>query len=348
MLETRPKLKVAVLALPDVTGSVLYGVYDLFSSVGRDWAMLIDGGAGESPIQPQLVAAERTPMAVANGLVIQAEASLDECDSPDVICIADILVPPGQRLDERYDRERAWVRACFEAGTTIAAACSGALLLAEEGLLDGLDATTHWAYCDAFRRDFPAINLHPNRALVTSGEGQRIVMAGGGTSWQDLVLYLIARFVGVEEAMQVAKVYLINWHEVGQQPFAALARTLRSDDAVIARCQQWVANHYDTATPVAQMAELSGLAERSFNRRFAKATGMTPLEYVHTLRLEEAKHMLERGELPVEAIAQEVGYEDASFFGRLFRRSVGITPAQYRKRFGTLRRTLEAGVSAAR
>ena len=335
-------IEVAVMALPDVTGSTLYGIYDLFCSVGRDWGLVMNGAPGESRIAAKIVAAERRPYTVANDLVIRPELALADCERPDIICIPDILIAPGKKLGDTYNRERRWVRECLEGGTTVASACSGALLLAEEGLLDGLDATTHWAYCEAFRRDFPSVNLHPNRALVTAGKGQRIVMAGGGTSWQDLALYLIARFVGVEEAMQMAKLYLISWHEIGQQPFATLSRASKSEDSVIAKCQEWVAQHYESASPVSAMAKLSGLAERSFNRRFAKATGMTPLEYVHTLRLEEAKHLLERTETPIEGIAQEVGYEDASFFTRLFRRNVALTPAQYRRRFGALRQTLEA------
>jgi transcriptional regulator GlxA family with amidase domain len=94
------------------------------------------------------------------------------------------------------------------------------------------------------------------------------------------------------------------------------------------------------------MVALAGLPERTFKRRFTQATGMSPLDYVHTLRLEEAKQMLEAGDEPVEAIALEVGYQDASFFGRLFHRKVGLTPAQYRRRFGALHRTL-AGAAGA-
>ena len=89
------------------------------------------------------------------------------------------------------------------------------------------------------------------------------------------------------------------------------------------------------------MIELAELPERSFNRRFKRATGLAPMDYVHTLRLEVAKQLLEGGDEPVEAVAQQVGYEDAAFFGRLFRRKVGVTPAQYRKRFRGLRRALE-------
>lgn len=216
------------------------------------------------------------------------------------------------------------------------------MLLAETGLLSEQDATTHWAYCDAMAERYPDIRLHPNRALIVTGREQRLIMAGGGSSWHDLTLYLIARFLGVEEAMQVARLHLLDWHHVGQQPFATLLRNRRVEDAVIADAQAWIAQQYDVASPVTAMVERSGLSERSFKRRFAQATGMSPLEYVHTVRLEEAKQMLETGELPVEAIANEVGYEDASFFGRLFRRQVGLTPAQYRRRFGSIRRALQA------
>jgi transcriptional regulator GlxA family with amidase domain len=124
-----------------------------------------------------------------------------------------------------------------------------------------------------------------------------------------------------------------------------LARTTQIADALIARCQEWAAHHYAAESPVTRMVELSGLAERTFKRRFTLATGMSPLEYVHTLRLEEAKHMLESGALAIEAIANEVGYQDTSFFGRLFRRKVGLTPAQYRRRFGSLARQLASAAA---
>ena len=182
---------------------------------------------------------------------------------------------------------------------------------------------------------------------MISGDEQRLVMAGGGTSWLDLALYLIARVSGVDAAMQVARINLIDWHASGQQPFARLARSCQVSDALIARCQTWIAEHYHEPSPVSAMVRLSGLAERSFKRRFQQATGMSPLEYVHTLRLEEAKQMLEAGDQPIEGIANEVGYEDAGFFSRLFRRQVNLTPAQYRKRFGAMRRALKTGASGA-
>jgi transcriptional regulator GlxA family with amidase domain len=335
--------RVAILTLPEVGASTVFGMYDLFMSAGRDWGLVVDGRPGDQLIVPRLVASRREPFAAGNGVMIHPEDSLGHAGIPQLVCVPELLVPPGEPIDGRFTAEVEYLRRCHAGGALLATACSGALLLAEAGLLDGEDATTHWAYCEVMEKRYPRIRVHVQRALVVTGEGQRLVMAGGGTTWLDLALYLIARLTDTEVAMQVARLNLIDWHAGGQQPFARLARSRQTEDAVIARCQSWIAVNYAGASPVAQMTRLSGLAERSFARRFSQATGMAPLEYVHTLRLEEAKQMLEATENPVEAIANEVGYEDAAFFSRLFRRKVGLTPMQYRRRFGSLRRSLTSG-----
>lgn len=321
-------------------------MYDVLQAAGRDWSLITEGRAGEPALHPIIVSADGRKFAAPNGLRIEPHAALADVPSPDVIAVPDLMVPPEEDLSGRYPAECEWLRSRYAAGATLATACSGALMLAEAGLLDGHDATTHWAYCDAMAARYPGIRVHANRGLVTSGEGQRLVMAGGGTSWYDLALFLIARFVGSEEAMRVARLHLLDWHHVGQQPFAVLTRSRQAGDAVIAKCQEWIAAHYDADSPVAAMVRISGLAERSFKRRFAQATGMSPIEYVHSLRLEESKHMLETTDLSIEALANQVGYEDASFFGRLFRRKVGLTPAQYRRRFGALRHMLDSSVAS--
>ncbi len=341
MLESNHRPIVALLAVPESTASPLYGMYDVLESAGRDWNRLIEGRPGESLIRPVIVSADGNRFRTPNGLSVKPNCALTDCPLPDVVAIPDLMVTPEEDLSGRYPAELRWLKERYAAGATLATACTGALILAEAGLLDGQDVTTHWGYCDALAARYPGVRVHRNRALVISGEGQRLIMAGGGTSWFDLALFLIARFAGTEEAMRVARLHLIDWHHIGQQPFATLTRNRQVDDALIAKCQEWIARHYDQDAPVAAMARLSGLAERSFKRRFARATGMSPIEYVHTLRLEESKHMLETADLPIEAVANEVGYEDASFFGRLFRRNVGLTPAQYRKRFGGLRKVLE-------
>ncbi len=342
MPDSPQPLVVAILAVPESTASTLYGMYEILESPGRDWSLLTTGTPGEPRIRPVIASAREGPFRARNGLWIEPGCTLDECPAPDVVAIPDLMILPDEDLSGRYSTESQWLRDQYASGCTLATACTGAWILAEAGLLDGQDATTHWAYCDAMCAKYPTVRLHPNRSLVVSGEG-RLIMAGGGSSWHDLALFLIARFVGAEEAMRVARLQLLDWHDAGQQPFAALMRSRQVNDAVIARCQEWIARHYTTDSPVAAMAQLSGLAERSFKRRFAQALGMPPIEYVHALRLEESKRMLETSPLPLDEIACRVGYEDATFLGRLFRRKVGLTPAQYRKRFRALRRALDGG-----
>ncbi|CAD5108915.1 GlxA family transcriptional regulator [Zestomonas carbonaria] len=337
-------LNVALLALPDTTASTLFGLYDLLLSARRDWQILLHRNPVEPPILPRIVSRDGRPLRVANDVEVHPQASLAEAEGADVVVISDLMIPPWQPLGDRYDLEAEWLRAQYEAGATLASACSGAVLLARTGLLAGQEGTSHWGYCEQLQRDHPDTRWHPDKALVTAGVGQRLVMAGSGTSWHALALFLIARYVGAEEAMQVARLNLLSWDSSSQLAYAAMARTSQVADALVARCQEWAAQHYDSEAPVAAMVQMSGLAERTFQRRFVQATGQTPLDYVHTLRLEEAKQMLESGDLPIEQVALEVGYQDASFFGRLFRRRVGLTPAQYRRRFGGLARRL-AGVA---
>lgn len=336
----RSNPEIAILVFPETTASVVYGMQDLLLSAGRDWGVITEGRPGPSLLRPLLVARDERPFEIVNGVRVTPGASFAGCGRPPIVCVPEVYLPPGEPLAKRFDAEIAWLRERYEDGATLAAGCSGAMLLAEAGLLDGQEATTHWAWCSVLEERFPTVTVRPQCALVVSGEGQRLIMAGGGTSWMDLVLYLIARIVGLEQAIRVARVNLIDWHNVGQQPFARLARTRQVGDADIARCQTWLAENYDRRNPVSALVEYSGLPERSFKRRFHQATGMSPLEYVHSLRLEEAKQMLESGDLSVEAIANEVGYEDPAFFSRLFRRKVNLTPAQYRRRFSALRKVL--------
>lgn len=339
-MPTPAPVTVAILVFAETSASVVYGMVDLLASAGRDWPLIVGGAAGPQLLTPVLVGRQPGAVVAGNGVPIVVTHGFADCPPTDIVCVPEVNLPPGTPLTERFRDEIAWLRACHARGATLATACSGAMLLAEAGLLEGCDATTHWAWSDVLARDYPGVSVHAQRALVVAGEGGRLVMAGGGTSWLDLALYLIARSAGVDAAMQVARLNLIDWHQIGQQPFARLARTRQVDDAVIARCQVWIADHYMDPAPVAALVRESGLPERSFKRRFAAATGMSPLDYVHTLRIEEAKQMLEAGDAPIEAIANEVGYEDAAFFARLFRRSVMLTPAQYRKRFRVMRQVL--------
>ena len=213
--------------------------------------------------------------------------------------------------------------------------CSGALVLAEAGLLEGQEATSHWATAGLFRDHYPAVRFCPERILCNSGHDGKLVTTGGASSWQDLALYLIGQFCGAVEAARIARLFVIGDRSEGQLPFSMMAPPRNHEDLAIAEVQVWIADNYAQSNPVALMAKHSGLNDRTFKRRFRQATGYTPIEYVHALRVEEAKQMLETSSLSVEMVAAEVGYADPAHFSRLFRRLAGVTLAQWRRRYRT-------------
>lgn len=188
-------------------------------------------------------------------------------------------------------------------------------------------------FCAGLRQRHPEVRVLSERVLVAAGPGGRVVATGGSASWYDLALYLIDRFFGPERARRVAKLNLLQWHVAGQLPFAALAATAQHGDRVVRAAQEWLAENYRAARPTTEVAASVDLPERSFQRCFRAATGLSPLDYVHALRVEEAKQMLETTSAEVDAIAAEVGYEDPASFRRLFRRHVALTPAAHRRAF---------------
>jgi transcriptional regulator GlxA family with amidase domain len=140
------------------------------------------------------------------------------------------------------------------------------------------------------------------------------------------------KFCGEDEARRTAKLFLFGDRSDGQLPFAARVRPPQHDDAAVSAAQLWIAENYASASPVAEMTRASGLAPRTFKRLQAE-TGYAPLDYVQSLRIEEAKQMLETTGVPIEAIAEEVGYTEPAAFRRIFKRATGISPLQYRQRF---------------
>jgi transcriptional regulator GlxA family with amidase domain len=233
----------------------------------------------------------------------------------------------------RYTGLAAWAARMHGQGALLCSACSGVFLLAETGLFDGRETTVHWGYAAEFARVFPQVPLRPERVLVVAGEREELVSSGASTTWHDLVLYLIARHVGATAAQTIARFFALQWHHDGLAPYIVFHGRRDHGDAVIASAQDWLATHFGVASPVEEMVRHSGLPERTFKRRFTEATGFAPIEYVQRLRIEDAKRRLERTEVSADEISWQVGYEDAAFFRRLFKRFTGLTPGAYRKRF---------------
>jgi transcriptional regulator GlxA family with amidase domain len=324
---------IALLVAPETSASVLYGLYDVLLSAGAVYSDMVRGSPGDELLDVRIVSADGKPFHCIGNIPVEPHMAIGQIDSIDAVVVCDMYTSIYDVPKGRYPREVEWLRRMHEEGALLTSVCSGALLLAESGLLNGHQATAHWAYRDMFQRHFPKITFCNESVLCIADEAARVVTAGGVSAWHDLTVYLIARYCGYQTAIQTAKVFLISGHSEGQSPYSVMTRPMESSDGPIAECQVWIADHYATNNPVEKMVERSGLNARTFSRRFRAATGFAPMEYVQALRIEEAKQMLETDQLSYEEVGVEIGYDDPASFRRVFKRGTGLSPAAYRKKF---------------
>lgn len=327
------KLSVGLLAVPEASAAVIYGLHEVFSCVGTVWQTLTGDPVRSRQMSPRIVGPSNDPIRTPLNVPLVPDTTYDERVRMDVIIVSDLFLEPDLDFTGMWPEAIVWLQAQHRQGAIICSVCTGSLLLAQAGFLDGREATTHWSARDTFKQCYPKVKLQAEKVLVPSGKEHDVVTSGGSASWTDLSLYLISRFCGEDEARRISKVFLFGDRSQGQLPFAAMVRPRQHEDASIAQCQSWIAENYHVSNPVAEMARRSGLNDRTFKRRFHASTGYTPIDYVQSLRVEEAKHMLETTAEPIEDISGQVGYEDGGSFRRLFKRTVGTSPQRYRQRY---------------
>ncbi|HCV74076.1 MAG TPA: AraC family transcriptional regulator [Agrobacterium sp.] len=244
-----------------------------------------------------------------------------------------LIVPPS--LEPPISAEAAaplarWLRARHGEGSVLASVCAGAFLLAETGLLAGRTITTHWGSADAFRTRFPNVSLDTDRLIIDGGD---IISVGGLMAWTDLGLKLVERFLGPVVMAQTARMLLIDPPGREQRYYSGFSPRLTHGDAAIIKAQHFLQANEGKEARLAILAGYAGLEERTFLRRFQKATGMTATDYAQRLRVAKAQELLQFGQFPIERIAWEVGYSDPGAFSKIFIRIVGLSPGEYRQRF---------------
>ncbi|MCL7942364.1 helix-turn-helix domain-containing protein [Marinobacter sp. ATCH36] len=321
---------VSLVALPDAVVSTIAGLFDVMNGVS------LSGMAAEGarvPFHVEIVGEAEGALGLASQMPIHVQRAIDSIEYSDVVIVPSVLPGTDGWQPGRYPRLVAWLKQMHQRGAILCSACSGIFLLAETGLFDGKDATVHFGYAKAFQQAFPAIPIHPERALMVSGLREDLVSSGASMSWHDLALYLVTRYAGAVSAQEIARRFALQWHQDGLSPYIIFEGRMDHGDGDIEGAQRWLADHFSVAHPVEEMINRSMLTERTFKRRFASATGLTPIAYIQRLRVEDAKRRLERTDMPIDEISWRVGYEDAAFFRRLFKRSTGVTPSVYRRRF---------------
>lgn len=333
MADQPRRIRVSLVATPDAMVSPVSGLFEVLAGAAAMAGSAADGPA-TSRIEPEIVGTSVGPMQGASGLPITVHRSIDDVGRTDVVIIPSMeMTESGDWVPGRYPGIVRWIKTMYERGATVCSACSGGMLMAETGLLDGHEATVHWASETPFRARHPNVVLRMDEALVISGDEDRIVCSGAATAWHDLALYLIARFMGPASAQAVGRFQLLEWHPDGQAAFKVFNPPIDHGDAAILAAQRWITQNAQVANPIEQMAHHAGLSPRTLGRRFRQATGHSPVGYVQRVRVEMAKRSLETTREPIEEISWAVGYEDPASFRRLFKRITGLTPGEYRHRF---------------
>jgi transcriptional regulator GlxA family with amidase domain len=304
----------------------VYGLTDLFQYAGDIAATRLS--VGSSP-----------PLRISHWHAID--------DAPDVHCTYDsvpgspnaptvLLIPGNTQAPIEGVRENPlipWLRQKHGQGVVLAAVCGGVFILARTGLLAGRQATTHWAFSDQFAAQFPDVLTETDHMVIDYGD---VVTGGGVLAWADLGLRLTERLLGPTVMQDTARYMNVDPPGREQRFYSGFEPRTKHGDGPILSAQHWLSSQRECPVTVADIARHAGLEPRTFLRRFVSATGMKPSEYQQRLRMTRAREMLEFSRTSVDEIASSVGYDDAGGFRRVFRKIVGLSPSEYRRRFSRL------------
>jgi len=286
--------------------------------------------SGEMPLFHVQLVGLTPEVRVTEGLFsIHADAVLSTAKRPDLIIIPAISgdLQHALRLNAAF---LPWIVEHYNAGTEVASLCLGAFLLAESGLLNGKTCSTHWLFANEFRSRYPEVELLDNK-IVTDQDG--IYTSGGANSYWNLLLYLIEKFTNRQMAVLTAKFFVLDIDRNSQSPFHIFKGQKVHNDPDIVKVQEYIEANYQDKITVNELCRKFGIARRTFERRFKKATHNTVLEYWQRVKIEAAKRQLEIGRKTVGEVMYEVGYNDTKAFRDIFRKVTSMSPVDYRSKY---------------
>ncbi len=307
---------------------VIIGPFNLLSMANSYYKKM--NSLSDFPFKIDLVGITKEPIIYQNLFSIQPTVSINEITKTDLI----IVSPLSGDLEEAVNKNIKfvnWIRKQrIENDTEIASLCKGAFLLAETGLLNGKSCATHWTSHEQFKQKYPDVNLIPEKIIC---EDNGIYSSGGAYSILNFTLYLIERYLGRETAIYCSKVSEIEFDRVSQSEFIIFSGQKDHSDEQIKKAQNYIESNYENKLNIDQIAGIVHLNQRSFLRRFKKATSNTPLEYIQRVKIEAAKKKLESTADAIHEIMYSIGYNDEKAFRTIFRKYSGLSPKEYRKKY---------------
>ena len=324
-------IHVVILAFDGALASAITGVVDLFSLAGISWNR-IQKQAIARQFKVSLASEDGQKVKCINGLNIDVHLAFDQIKQADLFFIPTI----GSEIQETLAKNKKLVQFIQklkqrESDYLIAGNCTGNFFLAEAGMLNQRCATTHWGYKTLFEQRYPEVNLKTNKLISQDGH---IYCAGGGLAWFDLVLHLIERLCGFEVAIHTAKSFVLDYRRDNQLSYSLLHISHPHQDSLVKDVQTWLEQHFAENITLEELSIRFNVTTRTLIRRFNAVLGTAPNQYLQAIRIEAAQKRLEETENSIDFVMHQVGYQDASSFRRLFRKKTGLTPLEYRRRFG--------------
>ncbi|MBK1896193.1 GlxA family transcriptional regulator [Chryseobacterium paridis] len=323
-------MKHLTILVPDVqtansTISCIVGAYQIFTGANDYWKRI-----GKEPLFTIVTAGVGTEAVFINGLLsMKPQVNVSTLKKTDLILIPS-LTPEFKTALEGNILLIDWLKKQYENGAEVASMCTGAFMLAASGLLEKRNCSIHWSSADNFRSLFPNVNLKTEK-LITDEDG--IYTNGGGFSFLNLLLYLVEKYYDRETAIHCSKIFQIEIDRQTQSAFTIFTGQKSHGDDVVIKAQKYIEDHFCEKLSVEDLSKFCSVGRRNFDRRFIKATGNTPIEYLQRVKIESAKKSFETTGKTVSEVMYEVGYSDTKAFREMFKKITGISPVHYKNKY---------------
>ncbi len=309
--------------------SSIVGPYKVFKSVNDYY---IQSGKSKQPFfDIHLVGIDKETTLYDGAFSIHCNATLNDIHKTDLVIIPAVI--PQYVLNELEVNADfvPWIKQQYLIhNAEIASLCMGAFFLAETGLVDHKQCATHWAGIDLFKQRYPHINIKPEK-IVTDEDG--IYSSGGAYSFLNLIIHLVYKYCGPEVAIYISKMFEIDIDRDNQNQFAIFKNQKEHADDLVQKAQQHIEQHVTEKISIDALSKQLAISRRNFIRRFKKATGNTPLEYIQRVKIEAAKNTLESSQQTINEVMFSIGYSDVKAFRALFKRYTGLTPVAYKNKY---------------
>ena len=289
--------------------------------------------AGKSPLFEVELVGVKKQIKLNNGMFsVHTNRLLKEVDETDLVFIPALFGDMTSAI-AKNKTVVPWIVDQYRKGAEVASLCVGAFLLASTGLLNGKKCSTHWGYQSEFREMYPDVEVVEG-GIVT--EEERIYSSGGAHSYWNLLLYLLEKYTDRETAILASKYFAIDIDRDSQSAFAMFKGQKSHKDKEILKAQEYIEKNIHEKISTDELAKISAIGRRTFERRFKDATNNSVLEYIQRIKIEAAKRQFETSRKNINEVMYDVGYTDTKAFRDLFKKLTGLTPVEYRNKYNKM------------